>query len=147
VKINIHFRSCLAQFILKWGMFQAKGLEKNQNKLLMFNKGLVYYKSCCLRDNVEKYCRAGHATDDNMAHAYCILYNLDYKHTLRICNTYYSSTAAMVALTRISVTFYVHACLLESIIRINFTLQILPIYVRFTLLSSVFFFLRNVVMF
>jgi hypothetical protein len=26
-------------------------------------------KSCRLRDNVEKYFRAGQATDDNMAHA------------------------------------------------------------------------------
>jgi ABC-type proline/glycine betaine transport system permease subunit len=31
------------------------------------------------------------------------------------------------------------ACLFESIIRINFTLQELPIYVSFTLLSSLFF--------
>jgi len=36
---------------------------------------------------VEKYCRAGQATDD-MAHALCILDTEDYKHTLRICNTY-----------------------------------------------------------
>ena len=28
---------------------------------------------CPLRDNVEKYCRAGQATDGNMAHAYCML--------------------------------------------------------------------------
>ena len=28
---------------------------------------------CTLRDKVEKYCRAGQATDDFMAHAHCIL--------------------------------------------------------------------------
>jgi len=38
------------------------------------------------------------------------------------------------------------ACLFESIIRINVTLKVLPIYLRFTLLSPLFF-LRNVVMF
>jgi hypothetical protein len=37
---------------------------------------------------VEKYCRARQATDDNMAHAYCMLDNYGYRHTLRICNTY-----------------------------------------------------------
>jgi len=30
-------------------------------------------KSCLLWDNVEKYCRAGQATDDSMAHAHCKL--------------------------------------------------------------------------
>jgi hypothetical protein len=29
-------------------------------------------KSCCVRDNVEKHCIAGQATDDNMAHAHCM---------------------------------------------------------------------------
>jgi hypothetical protein len=30
-------------------------------------------KSCLVRDDVEKYCRAGQATDENMAHAHCML--------------------------------------------------------------------------
>jgi len=30
-------------------------------------------ESCCLRDNMEKYCRAGLVTDNNMAHAHCML--------------------------------------------------------------------------
>jgi len=33
-----------------------------------------FRKSYRLWDNVEKYCRAGQATDDNMAHAHCMLY-------------------------------------------------------------------------
>jgi hypothetical protein len=37
---------------------------------------------------MEKYGRAGQATDDNLAHAFCILDNERYKHTLRICDTY-----------------------------------------------------------
>jgi len=47
---------------------------------------------------VEKYCRAGHDIDDNMAHGLCILDTLGYKHTLTICNTYCFSTATMVAI-------------------------------------------------
>jgi len=35
----------------------------------------IYFfrKSCRLWDNVEKYCTAGQATDDNMEHAHCKL--------------------------------------------------------------------------
>jgi len=32
-----------------------------------------FQKLCLLWDNVEKYCRAGQATDDTMAHAHCML--------------------------------------------------------------------------
>ena len=37
---------------------------------------------------LEKYCKAGKATYDNMAHARCMVDDLGYKHTHRICNTY-----------------------------------------------------------
>jgi len=37
---------------------------------------------------VEKCCTAGQATDDNTAHAHCMLDTLGYKHTLTIWNTY-----------------------------------------------------------
>jgi len=36
----------------------------------------------------EKYCRVGHATDDDMAHAHIMLNTQGYKYTLRTCNTY-----------------------------------------------------------
>jgi hypothetical protein len=35
---------------------------------------------------VENYRRSVQATDDNMAHAHCMLDNYGYKHTLGICN-------------------------------------------------------------
>jgi len=35
----------------------------------------LFPKLCLLWDNVEKYCRAGQARVDNMAHARCILDN------------------------------------------------------------------------
>jgi len=44
---------------------------------------------------VEKQCRAGQATDDSKVHAHCILDIKGYKYTLRICNTYWLSTATM----------------------------------------------------
>jgi hypothetical protein len=41
-----------------------------------------------LLDYVEQYCRAGHATDENMAHAHCMLDTQGYKHTQHMyqCN-------------------------------------------------------------
>jgi len=38
---------------------------------------------------VEKYCIAGQATDDNMAHAHCMLDTKIYKYTGRICSIPY----------------------------------------------------------
>jgi hypothetical protein len=46
--------------------------RENQNPRFMFGK-FFFLKSYRLRDNVEKYCRAKHATDDIVAHAYCRL--------------------------------------------------------------------------
>jgi hypothetical protein len=34
-----------------------------------------FLKSCRLLDNVEKYSRAGQATDDTSAHAHCMMGN------------------------------------------------------------------------
>jgi hypothetical protein len=39
-----------------------------------------FQKSCRQRDNVEKYGSARQVTDDNMAHALCLLDNQGYKH-------------------------------------------------------------------
>jgi len=49
--------------------------------------------------HMEKYCAAGQATDDNMAHSHCMLDNWGYKHALRICNTYCFSTPTVVTRT------------------------------------------------
>ena len=63
----------------------------------MSNNYFFPQKSCRLWDNVEKYCTAGQATGDSMAHAHCMLDTQGYRHTLRICNTYSFSTATMVS--------------------------------------------------
>jgi len=58
-----------------------------------------------LWDNVEEYCRAEQDTNDNLAHALCVLNNLCYKQTLSENITFNCfSTATMVARTRLTVT-------------------------------------------
>jgi len=50
---------------------------------------------------VEKYCTAGHATDDNMTHVLCVLDTYGYKHTLGICKAYGFPTTTIVAPQRL----------------------------------------------
>ena len=70
---------------------------KYQNTYFTFN--IFYCQSWPLWDNVEEYCTAGQATEDNMEHASFMLDTYGYKHTLIICNRYCFSTATMVART------------------------------------------------
>jgi hypothetical protein len=92
-------------------MFQTKVVEKNKTRI---SSSITFppRKSCPLSDNVEKCCKAGQTTDDNMAHAHCMLgikgYKYTYKHTLRICNNFCFLIAAMVARTCLNVTLYLH---------------------------------------
>jgi hypothetical protein len=57
---------------------------------------------------LKKYCRTEQATDDNMAHAHFTLDNEVYKCGLRMCNTYCSPIAIIVARSLLSITFYIH---------------------------------------
>jgi len=66
-----------------------------------FSNNLAVYEMM-----MEKYCRAGHATDDNMAHALCMLDILGYKHTHSKCSTYCFSNVKIVGRTRLTVTLY-----------------------------------------
>jgi hypothetical protein len=84
-------------------MFQTKVVEKIKKYILC---SITFpRKSCYLLDNVEKYGRAVEDTDDNMAHAVCMLDNVGYRRTLRICNIYCFSRVAIVTRTRLNVTF------------------------------------------
>jgi len=49
-------------------MLQAKSFRENQNTHFVFSY-FFFRNTCRLWENVEKYFRAGHATDDNMAHS------------------------------------------------------------------------------
>ena len=72
MKTNIHCLSYLVRFFLEWEMFQTNVVEKIQTHILCWVTSPPR-KSCRLLVNAEKYCRAGQATDDNMAHAHCML--------------------------------------------------------------------------
>jgi hypothetical protein len=76
----------------------------------MFNNGFFLDKPVVYEIMWIKYCRAGQATDDKLAHAHCLLDTQGYKHTLRICNTYCFSTATMVARTHHYVTLLCIVC-------------------------------------
>jgi hypothetical protein len=68
----IYIWSYLAHFFLEWQIFRANGGRENRNSHLC-SITFCSRKSCFLWDNVVKDCRAGQATDDKTAHAYCML--------------------------------------------------------------------------
>jgi hypothetical protein len=86
MKTHIRFWSYRAQFFIGREMFRMKVVEKIKTHILRPVTFFFLRKSCRLWDTVEKYCRAGEATDDNMVHEHCVLDTQGYKHTLRICN-------------------------------------------------------------
>jgi len=55
---------------------------------------------------VQKYYRAGEATDDNKTHAHFMLDTRGYKHVIRISNAYCFSTAKLVGETRLNVALH-----------------------------------------
>jgi len=106
VKTDVHFWSHPAQFFLEWKVFHTNFVEKIKSQVLCSLTFFFFRKSIPLWNHVEKYCRAGQATDDNMAHVHCMLDNWDYRHT--ICNNYCFYAAAAVARTRLSVALYLY---------------------------------------
>jgi len=72
MKTDIHLWQYVAHFFLEWDSFQTKVVEKIQTHILC-SITFFFQKSCSLWINVEKYCRAGQATDDNMANAHGML--------------------------------------------------------------------------
>jgi len=58
-------------FLLRMRNVSDKSCRENENTHFVFCN--LFRKSCCLWENVEKYCRAWQAKDDNMAHAHCML--------------------------------------------------------------------------
>ena len=53
-------------------MFQAEVVEKQEKKFCV-QQLPPPRKSCRLRGKVEKYCKAGQATNNNTAHVHCML--------------------------------------------------------------------------
>ena len=48
----------------------------------------IFFKFVPFLRYVVKHCTAEEVTDENIAHAHCILDTYGYKYTIRICNTY-----------------------------------------------------------
>jgi len=70
---------------LECEVFQTKVVERIRIHIFC-----SVWKSCRLWDNVEKYCRTGEATGDNMTRAHCVLCTYGkthtHTHTIGICN-------------------------------------------------------------
>ena len=66
-----NFYHNLARFFLEWKTFQTNVVEEIKKQILF---SITFFRKLCLLwYNAGKYCRAGQATDDNMAHAHCML--------------------------------------------------------------------------
>jgi hypothetical protein len=100
MKTKIHFWSYLTHIFLEWEMFQKKVVKKSKHNFIFNN---FFPQSCSSWDNVEKFCSSGQSTYDKMAHALCMMDNVCYINTLRICNTCCLSTATMGARKRLNV--------------------------------------------
>jgi hypothetical protein len=64
------FLSYLAQFFLGSKMFQTEVVEKIKTRVLC---SITFFFNRAVYDNVVKYCTTGQTTDDNLAHAHCVL--------------------------------------------------------------------------
>ena len=95
MQTDTHFWPYLTQCLSEWQMFRTKVVDKTKTRIL-YSITFLFRKPCRFW-GVEKYCRAGRATDVDMAHAHCMLYTKGCKHNLRICNTYFFSTCCMNA--------------------------------------------------
>jgi hypothetical protein len=73
MKTNKHFFIISRSFVLRTRNVSDKRCTENQNTHFVISNFFFFQKTCCLLDNVEKYCRAGQATDDNMVHEHCML--------------------------------------------------------------------------
>ena len=108
IKTNTQFWSYLAYIFAQWEMFQTKFVEKIKTHIL--SSVTFFRKSYRLWGNVEKYSRAGQATDDNMAHAHCMLDNKGYKNIHPGFVTHCFSAATMVTVTRFNIMLHVITC-------------------------------------
>jgi len=71
MKTNVHFWEYLAECFLEWEIFQKESCRETQ--ATYFPSITFFQKSCRLWDNVEKYCRTGQTTDDNIIRRMCIV--------------------------------------------------------------------------
>jgi len=87
--------------LLRIKNISPKTCWETQNAHCIINN-FFFRKSCHLWNNVMKFCRAGQATHDDMAHMHCMPDTWGYKYARRLCNTHSSFIATMVAQTRLN---------------------------------------------
>jgi hypothetical protein len=67
MKNNIHLGLNVTKFLLEWELFQTEVIMEIKSQ---FYVQLFFFRKLCpLWDNVEKYCNADQATDENMEYA------------------------------------------------------------------------------
>jgi hypothetical protein len=110
--------------VSRWTLLKVKNIldnlsRKNQNTYFMFSTFFFPRKSCVLLESVEKIgqSQTDHRWKYNTTHALCVLDNESYKHTLRICNIFSSSTATAVTRKHAIVKVHVLFLLFELILR------------------------------
>ena len=82
MKSKPNFWAYLPQFFFEWEHFYtnvAEEIKTQKSPSLTFSR-----KSRLLWDNVEEYGTAGQATDDNLAHAHCMLDTHTHTHTQKM---------------------------------------------------------------
>jgi hypothetical protein len=72
-KNNGHFTWGPISFLLRMRNVLDKSFRESQNTRFVLDNFFFSRKSCCLWNNVEKYCTLERATDDSMECAHCIL--------------------------------------------------------------------------
>ena len=67
MKANIHFRSYIAKFLLKWEAFQVKVVEETKCAFHVQEHFFFFPKNHSIfENNVEEHCRSRQASDDNI---------------------------------------------------------------------------------
>ena len=67
----VHLWQYLAESFLEWEVFQTNVYRKPKHMFYFWY--FFFRKSFLFWNNMEKYNRAGQASDDNMVHALCML--------------------------------------------------------------------------
>jgi len=69
---------------------------------------VTVFENRAVFQTMEKSCRGGQATNNNMTYAHFMLDTWGNKHILRICNTFCLSTSIMVTQRRLDLMLYAH---------------------------------------
>ena len=93
-----------SRWILQMQIFQTKVADKLKTHVLF--SITIFTRIVRLRNKVEnRYSQTGYKSQYKRAHALYMLDNKGYRHILRICNVYFSSTTTVITRTRLDIRF------------------------------------------